>query len=165
MPTLTLNDLRDPAPPMPGPAQRAAVSARARQLSHRRRLAQIGGALAVVAVLGVGGAIVVASDPTSNRVTVAPLASVRGSTTSIPVKTLRLTFTHEDGSIFIVDANPDGTFFLSAVPVGDYRVVWVYEEEGVDPGSGTQIGTALRAGKTSMTVNLGSGFNTVNIPL
>jgi hypothetical protein len=43
MPTLTVTDLRDPAPPVPGPAHRAAVAARAKQLSRRRRFAQIGG--------------------------------------------------------------------------------------------------------------------------
>jgi hypothetical protein len=46
-------DLRDPQPPVPGERERTLVAERARELGRRRRLAQGGGALALVAVVAV----------------------------------------------------------------------------------------------------------------
>ena len=82
MPTLTVTDLRDPAPPTPGPAHRAAVAVRAQQLSRRRRFTQIGGAVAVIAVLAVGGVAIASSGSNQAGHVVVQLASVTGSTTS-----------------------------------------------------------------------------------
>jgi hypothetical protein len=50
----SLESLSDPAPPVPGAAERAAVGARADQLARRRRLLQGAGALACTAIVGVG---------------------------------------------------------------------------------------------------------------
>jgi hypothetical protein len=50
----SLESLSDPAPPIPGAAERAAVGARADQLTRRRRVRQGAGALACTAILGVG---------------------------------------------------------------------------------------------------------------
>ena len=162
MPTQLLNDLRDPSPPIPGPAHRAAVMTRARQLSHRRRIAQMGGALAVVAVLAIGGAVVaISSDTPDSRVIAPQLASVRGSTTTPPLRTLVVTFTGEDGT-YEVNADPDGTFELEGLPAGQYKVKWAYEQEGIDP-SDAQIGSAVSVGR--MTIMLSSGLNPVIIPL
>jgi hypothetical protein len=164
MPTLTVTDLRDPAPPVPGPAHRAAVAVRAKQLNRRRRFAQIGGACAVIAVLAVGGVAVASSSGTDQpgRVVAAQLASVRGSTTTTPVSTLTVTFTGNEKTV-TVDADPSGTFTISDLPPGDYLVVWKYETSGPAPSGGVDIGTALSGGR--MHVNLSSGTNTVSIPL
>jgi hypothetical protein len=62
---LTGTDLRDPAPPLPGAAERAAVAARAGQLRRRRRSAQGAGALGVVAAVAVGVAALTAGGTTS----------------------------------------------------------------------------------------------------
>jgi hypothetical protein len=56
-----LDSLIDPAPPVPGDAERAAVSARANQLVKRRRMVQGAGALACTAILGVGVVALVSS--------------------------------------------------------------------------------------------------------
>jgi hypothetical protein len=50
----TDTDLRDPAPPTPGAAERAAVASRAKQLKRNHRLGAAGGALGLVAVLSLG---------------------------------------------------------------------------------------------------------------
>jgi len=163
MPTLTVTDLRDPAPPVPGPAHRAAVAARAEQLSRRRRLAQVGGVCAAVAVLAIAGIAVASSrSDQPGRVVTAPLASVRGSTTEAPPSTLTVTFAGDEKRV-TVDADPSGTFTISDLPPGDYIVKWKYEFEGPAPSGGVDIGSALSGGK--MHVNLSRGTNTVSIPL
>jgi len=164
MPTLTVTDLRDPAPPVPGPAHRAAVAARAKQLSRRRRFAQIGGACAVVAVLATGGLAIATSSSSDQpgRVIAAQLASVRGSTTETPVSTLTVTLIGEDTTVD-VQADADGNFTVSDLPPGEYRIEWKYETSGTPPSDGVDIGTALSVGH--ITVNLSSGTNTVSIPL
>jgi hypothetical protein len=48
------DNLRDPAPPVPGAAERAKVDGRAKQIKRNRRFAAAGGALGVVAVLSLG---------------------------------------------------------------------------------------------------------------
>ncbi len=161
MPTLTVTDLRDPAPPVPGPAHRAAVAVRARQLTRRRRFTQIGGAAAVIAVLAVGGAAIASSgtDPAGHVVIRA--ANVTGSTTSPPDSTLTVTFTGAEKTL-TVDADPSGTFTVSNLPPGDYLVEWKYETSGTANG-GVDIGTAVSRG--GIHVNLSSGDNTVRIPL
>jgi hypothetical protein len=162
MPTLTVTDLRDPAPPTPGPVHRAAVAVRARQLSRRRRFTQIGGAVAVIAVLAVGGVAVASSGSNQAGRVVVQLASVTGSTTSPPVSTLTVTFTGDQKTV-TVDADPSGTFTISNLPPGDYLVVWTYETSGPAPTGGVDIGTALSGGR--IHVNLSSGNNSVSIPL
>jgi hypothetical protein len=162
MPTLTVTDLRDPAPPVPGPAHRAAVAVRAKQLTRRRRFAQIGGAAAVVAVLAVGGVAIASSGSTQAGRVVVSAANVTGSTTSPPVSTLTVTFTGDEKTV-TVDADPSGTFTISNLPPGDYLVVWNYETSGPAPTGGVDIGTALSGGR--IHVSLSSGDNTVRIPL
>ena len=71
MPNLTDSDLRDPSPPVPGDAQRAAVAARAHQLGRRRRMMQGVGALGMVAAVAVGVAALTAggtSGPGASRI-------------------------------------------------------------------------------------------------
>jgi FlaG/FlaF family flagellin (archaellin) len=162
MPTLTLTDLRDPAPPVPGPAHRAAVAARAKQLTRRRRLAQIGGVCAVVAVLAIGGVAIASSGTDQASHVVVRAANVTGTTTSPPVSTLTVTFTGDQKTV-TVDADPSGTFTVSNLPPGDYLVEWTYETSGPPPADGVDIGTSLSNGR--IHVNLSSGDNTVRIPL
>jgi hypothetical protein len=164
MPTLTVTDLRDPAPPVPGPAQRAAVAGRAQQLSRRRRFAQVGGTCAVIAVLAIVGVAIASSSSGDQpgRVVAAQLARVLGSTSETPPSTLTVTFTGQDTTV-TVDADPSGTFTISGLPPGDYIVKWRYEVAGPAPSDGVDIGTALSGGK--MQVKLSSGENTVSIPL
>jgi len=162
MPTLTVTDLRDPAPPVPGPEHRAAVAGRARQLTRRRRFAQIGGAAAVVAVLAAGGVAIASSGTDQGGHVVVQAAHVTGSTTSPPVSTLTVTFTGQ-GTKVSVDADPSGTFTISNLPPGDYLVEWTYEASGTQPTGDAEIGTALSVGR--IHVSLSSGDNTVSIPL
>ena len=169
MPTLTVTDLRDPAPPTPGPAHRAAVSERAKQLSRRRRVAQVGGACAVIAVLAVGG-VAIAGSSTSNPSGQVALqaAHVTGSTTGAPTATLVVTFTFTGSGSgtekpVTVNADAGGTFTISNLPPGDYRVTWTYEDSGTQPTGGVEIGSALNVGRINVT--LSSGDNTVSIPL
>jgi hypothetical protein len=165
MPTLTPTDLRDPAPPVPGPTHRAAVAARAHELGRRRRIVQLGGALAVVAVLAGGAAVITSSSGTSaHDVQTAVLASVRGHAVNFEDGgTLHVTVTG-NGASFEVDAAPDGTFQLHDLPPGTYTVKWVYESPAVDSGTpGVGIGTALRTGR--ITIELTSGVNSVSIML
>jgi hypothetical protein len=65
MANLTDSDLRDPSPPVPGAAERAAVAARARQLGRRRRVLQGAGALGMVAAVAVGVAALTAGGTSS----------------------------------------------------------------------------------------------------
>jgi len=162
MPALTVTDLRDPAPPVPGPAHRAAVAGRAKQLSRRRRFAQIGGAAAVVAVLVVSGIAVVSSGSTSSTPVVVQPAHVSGSTTSPPPSTLTVTFTSDEKTV-TVDADPSGTFTIGDLAPGKYVVDWKYEVSGAQPTGGVSIGSALSVGHVDVT--LSSGDNTVRLPL
>ena len=162
MPTLTVTDLRDPAPPTPGPAHRAAVAGRAKQLSRRRRFSQIGSATAVVAVLAVGGVAIASSGSNQAGPVVVQPANVSGSTTSPPASTLTVTLTGGDKTV-TVDADANGTFTASGLPPGDYVVEWTYEVSGPPPTGGVDIGSATSSGR--IHVNLSSGDNTVSIPL
>ncbi len=58
-------DLRDPAPPVPGDQERAAVATRAHQLGRRRRILQGAGALGMVAAVAVGVAALTAGGTSS----------------------------------------------------------------------------------------------------
>jgi hypothetical protein len=165
MPTLTQTDLRDPAPPVPGPTQRAAVAARAHELGRRRRIARLGGALAVVALLVGGVAVITSGAGTSaHDVQTAVLASVRGHAVNFEDGgTLHVSVTGNGGT-FEVDAAPDGTFQLHDLAPGTYTVKWDYESPAVDSGTpGIGIGTALRTGR--LTIELTSGVNSVSITL
>jgi hypothetical protein len=162
MPTLTVTDLRDPAPPIPGPAHRAAVAVRAQRLTRQRRFAQIGGAVAVVAVLAVGGVAIASAGSNQAGHVVVQTASVTGNTTSPPVSTLTVTLTGNDKTV-TVDADPSGTFTVSDLPPGKYLLEWTYETSGPQPTGDVDIGTALSAGR--LHVDLSSGNNTVSIPL
>jgi hypothetical protein len=76
----TDTDLRDPAPPVPGAGERAAVATRAKQLKRNRRLAASGGALGVVAMLSLGVVALAgggSSNPSTTQVQVAGTSVTR----------------------------------------------------------------------------------------
>ncbi len=76
----TDTDLRDPAPPVPGAGERAAVATRAKQLKRNRRLAAAGGALGVVAMLSLGVVALAgggSSNPSTTQVQVAGTSVTR----------------------------------------------------------------------------------------
>src|SRR6476661_87496 len=85
MTNLTSSDLSDPQPPLPGERERALVATRAHELGRRRRLAQGGGALALVAAVAVSVAALTAGGSSgpgaTNRV---EAASASADTTGAP---------------------------------------------------------------------------------
>jgi hypothetical protein len=87
----THTDLRDPAPPVPGATERAAVTTRAKQIKRNRRVAAAGGgALGVIAVLSLGVAAFASggsTNPSTTQVEVAGTSATRGPapTTVAPV--------------------------------------------------------------------------------
>ena len=91
MANLTSSDLSDPQPPVPGERERALVATRAHALGRRRRLAQGGGALAVVAAVAVSVAALTGggtSGPAGpNRVEAASAAGTTASTPSTAATT------------------------------------------------------------------------------
>jgi hypothetical protein len=136
MAQLTLPDLRDPAPPVPGAAERAAVAARASRLTRRRHVMQGVGALAVVVALAGGVAVLTgggrASGPDSRPVAAAaapsasPTVTVSGHVTGIPEgATLTLQLTGA-GRTFTAIADSAGNF-SSDVPPGTYTGSWTWE--------------------------------------
>jgi hypothetical protein len=150
---------------VPGPSQRAAVAARAHQLSRRGRLVQLGGTLAVVALLAGGVAVLTSGSGTSSHdVQTAVLASVRGNAVNFEDGgALHVTVTG-NARTFEVDAAPDGTFQLHDLPPGTYTVKWEYESPAVASGTpGVDIGTAVRSGL--LTTELARGVNSVSITL
>jgi hypothetical protein len=143
--TLTLDHLRDPAPPAPGPAARAAVATRARQLTRRRRAAWVGGSLAVVAVLGAGAGAIAATSSSSapvdhGVVTPASRVDVFGQFVDVPdgaTATVTLTLLTDGVTTYTATMNDDGTFSFAHVPNGTYRVEWEWD---IPDGTATQVG-------------------------
>ncbi len=151
MPISFADDLRDPAPPIAGPAERAAVAARTKQLVRRRRSMQSAGALGVVAAVAVSVAALTAGGSSAPPVHVAstPRTGITGVVRSVPplVKvTVTLTGTEGQGT-FTTTAHDNGMFEFQEVPPGDY--LGTYEWESDD-------GTAAQFGRTTVTINDGS---------
>jgi hypothetical protein len=80
----TDTDLRDPAPPVPGAAERAAVATRAKQIQRNRRVAAAGGALGVVAVLSLGVAAFAGGGSTNPSTTQVEVAGTSGDREAAP---------------------------------------------------------------------------------
>ena len=160
-------DLSDPTPPIPGAAQRAAVSARAGQLARRHRMMQGAGAFAAVALLVVGLSVVtlgggssgtgsqrveVANTPPGDAVTSPTTATVSG-TAAVPAgATLTLRFTGPGGT-YTATADAGGAYSLDGLTPGDYEVVATLDT----PGTDTSLGSALQVARA--TVTLVSGAN------
>jgi len=88
----TDTELRDPAPPVPGAAERAKVARRAEQITRHRRLTAAGGALGLLAVLSLGAVVLTgggSSGPGTSRIEVAGAAAERATTdtTAAPAPT------------------------------------------------------------------------------
>lgn len=143
MPMISPEALSDPTPPVPGPAQRAAVAGRARQLGRRRRLVQGASVLGVVALLGVATAAVLDANGSDPSISVAPadsapvadVASVLGRATNLPQgTTLTVTLRDDEEHAYTVHGAPAtaggvSTFSFDAIPPGSYDAVYSIESE------------------------------------
>jgi hypothetical protein len=146
-------DLHDPAPPVPGAAERAKVAARAEQIKRHRRVATTGGALGVVAVLTLGVLVLngVSGDSGTSRVEVAsdsqvvpatPAAgayTVSGTVPGVPngvTGTVRLV---GDAGTFTAKFGSDGAFSIPGVPAGHYDAEYSWSSTD---GSASQAGRA-----------------------
>ena len=154
MSTLIFDHLRDPSPPVPGPAARAAVAVRARQLTHRRRATHIGAALAVVAVLGAGAVGISASISRSDNTVATPAVKVDvfGSFVEFPDGTngtVTLSAINDPQTpLYTATVAKDGTFSFSNVPDGQYLVSWEWD---------TPDGTAAQVGRRPQPITLSGG--------
>ena len=152
MPISFADDLRDPAPPVAGPAQRAAVAARTKQLVRRRRSMQSAGALGVVAAVAVSVAALTAGGSSAPPVHVAstPRTGITGVIKSVPpLVKIKVTLTGTEGQgTFVTVAHDNGVFEFQSVPPGDYDAT--YEWESAD-------GTAAQFGRTPAPVTINDG--------
>ena len=162
---LTTFDLRDPAPPVIGSAQREAVKARAGQIVRRRRLLQSTGALVTVAALAIGVTVLASADsgPGANRVhaaspTASPTARVHGTLTALPAGATAHLELRGEGGTFQADADTDGAFVLDGVPPGNYEAKITIDTPSADANLGTAR-TTHRA-----PVKLVAGDNQITIP-
>jgi hypothetical protein len=128
-----LPDLRDPAPPVAGTAERAAVAARVHQLVRRRRALRVAGALVVVLGLSVGVvAITAGGDNSPSARQVAPAVSpagtvaITGHVSGIPGGATLTVQLSGEGGTFPAIADADGKFVLH-VPTGTYTGTWTWE--------------------------------------
>ncbi|HEY7106893.1 MAG TPA: hypothetical protein VH986_10845 [Acidimicrobiia bacterium] len=161
MPTLTDIDLTDPAPPLPGERERAAVRARARQITRRRRTLQAGGAVAAGVIVAVG-AIALVSSGSGDRaapvalVRVQPAVVVRDATVTVRLQ-------NDDGRFEgVADGNGTVHFDPPAAP-GTYKVFVTVESApatGGDPG--VDIGTAVITYR-SIVKTLDEGVNLIDL--
>jgi hypothetical protein len=133
MSQLTVPDLRDPAPPVPGAPERAAVAVRANQLVRRRRVMRGAGALAVVLGLSVGVVAITAggdsspgSHPVAPAVSPAGNVAITGHASGVPEgATLTLQLSGSAGT-FTATADASGNFAVD-VPPGTYTGAWTWE--------------------------------------
>ena len=140
MPVLTEIDLTDPAPPVPGDTQRAAVHARAGQIVRRRRVLQGTGALAAMVALA-GGVIALAGGGSGGGT---PVALLRVESASLEQgSTVTVQLRNDDGMFEgVADANHTVNFDPSAAP-GTYRVFVTVESPPGTAEEGVDIGTAI----------------------
>jgi hypothetical protein len=147
-------DLHDPAPPVPGAAERAKVAARAEQIKRHRRVVTVGGALGVVAVLTLGVLLLngASGDLGTSRVEVAggdtqavpktPATgayTVSGTVPGVPkgvTGTVRLV---GDAGTFAAKFGSDGAFSIQGVPAGHYDADYSWSSTD---GSASQAGRA-----------------------
>jgi hypothetical protein len=160
-----LTELDDPAPPVPGAVERAAVGRRARVLVRRRRRLQVG---LGVAALVVGGAAVFAVAPGSDSARVQATgaaadsgATVQGTVTVPDGWTAHVSLAG-GGHTYEADVRT-GTFSLTGVPTGDYLLTWTAESASAPSSNGVEIGSAARSGR--LTVTVGPGTNTVDFTI
>jgi hypothetical protein len=158
-PTLTPIDLSDPAPPVPGEGERAAVRTRARQLSRRRRALQGGGVLAAVVVIALAGVAITGGGSGTPQ-----MATVRvASSTPEPQSTVQVDLKNGEVTVSGV-ADASGTVrFDGDVPPGTYQVFVTVDSPPVPPTEGgVSIGSA-RTAYRSITMTLEAGVNTLDL--
>ena len=140
MPVLTDIDLTDPAPPVAGDTERAAVHARAGQIVRRRRVMQGTGAFAAMLALVVG--VVALAGGGSGGGT--PVALIRVQSASLEQgSTITVQLRNDDGMFEgVADANRTVHFDPPAAP-GTYRVFVTVESPPGTAEEGVDIGTAI----------------------
>ncbi len=168
MPMISPEALSDPTPPVPGPAERAAVAGRARQLGRRRRLVQGASVLGVVALLGIATAAVLDANGSDPSITVtapadtapaADVASVLGRATNLPAgTTLTVTLRNDEGHADTVQGAPVtaggvSTFSFDAIPPGSYDAVYSVESETSQ--SVERVAVTITAGSNELRYRLG----------
>ena len=162
MPTLTLTDvdLTDPAPPVPGDTERAAVHARAGQIVRRRRARQRAGVLVAMVALG-AGVVALAWSGSSNGPAPAALLHVRSASLEQGSKvTAEL---RNDDRTFEGVADANGTVhFDPAAAAGTYRVFITVESPPGAAEDGVDIGTSMTTYR-SITITLHEGINQIDL--
>jgi hypothetical protein len=158
-PTLTPIDLSDPAPPVPGERERAAVRTRARQLSRRRRALQGGGVLAAVVVVALAGVALTGGGSGTTQVAILHVTS----STLEPQSTVQVDLKNDEVTVSGV-ADASGTVqFGTDIPPGTYRVFVTIDSPPAPPTEGgASIGSA-RFGYRSVSMTLGAGVNTLDL--
>jgi hypothetical protein len=160
MPTLTDFDLTDPAPPVPGDAERAAVRARAARIVRRRRTEKAAGAFVAVAIVALM-AVAVTSSGSGGP---APAALLRVRSASLEQDaTVTVTLRNDDGSFEgTADANRM-VHFDPPAPPGTYRVfVTVESPQGNSGDPAVDIGTAVETYEP-LTLTLHDGTNVIDL--
>jgi hypothetical protein len=158
-PTLTTIDLADPAPPVPGDRERAAVRTRARQLVRRRRVLQGSGVLAAVVVVALAGVALTAGGSGTTQVAIVHVTS----STVEPLTTVQVDLKNGDVTVSGT-ADASGTVhFDGDVPPGTYHVFVTIDSPAAAPTeSGVSISSA-RIGYRSISLTLEAGVNTLDL--
>jgi hypothetical protein len=158
-PTLTTIDLADPAPPVPGARERAAVHARAQQLRRRRRLAGGAGALALVVVTALGVAALAGGGSGTRQLAtlrIEPSLAASQATIQVDLKSRDFSVTGQ------VDSSGTVRFSEEVVP-GTYNVFVTVDSASADrPEGGADIGSA-RVTYRSEPITLEAGVNTLDL--
>jgi hypothetical protein len=162
---LTNFDLTDPEPPpVPGQQQRAAVQARARQITRRRRSAVGAGLVGIIAIAGLSAAVFTAGSAGTGKVAAVTATIHVVASASTPVSdgsTVTVTIANADGT-FTGQSDETGTVqFAEVIPAGTYRV-YVSVESAPTPASDADVGTAVITYKSS-EMDLQKGVNTLDL--
>jgi hypothetical protein len=155
-------DLTDPDPPVPGERERAAVHARAREITRRRRLATAAGVLGAGAlVIGIGAAALLAgSGGAPTTVSIVVVATPTRAVT--PGSTITVRLMNDEGS-FSGQADANGTVqFEHDIAPGSYSVFVTVDSPPEQPAGEIDIGTALHA-FSSPKITLEAGVNTLDL--
>jgi hypothetical protein len=149
----TDTDLYDPAPPVPGAAERAKVAVRARRIKRNRRLAAAGTALGVIAALSLGAAVLDGgSGGSGTNLQVAGAAgdaprtpsapgtyTVSGTLSNLPDDVTGTVHLVGDAGTFTASFGSDGDFSIAGVPAGHYDADYSWSN---GDGSASRAGRA-----------------------
>ena len=163
---LTNFDLTDPEPPpVPDEQRRAAVRARARQITRRRRSAFGAGLATIVVIAGLSAVVLSAGSTGTDKVAAATASIHVVQSASTPVSngsTVTVTVVNANGT-FTGTTDESGTVqFAQAIPPGTYRVFVSVESAPVATTGDIDIGTAVITYASSQ-MTLETGVNTLDL--